>query len=398
MNRLLTITIPAYNSEKYLARCLNSLLSCEACRETELLVIDDGSTDGTGRIADAYARRYPEIVRVIHKENGGHGSGINAGIAAAQGKYFRVVDSDDAVDPAAYREYLRRLKDIASDLIATPFVCVTEERSRAAKKLVEKSAGVAEGGRRFKKSRLQYMNREENGSEPKERKSGRKAVWRSLKRNSGKQKCCEIAYMREIEGAAGLPRGEAFLFEAAARRLHVRMHEMTIRTSILKEHSIRMSEHSFYVDMQYISFPIPWIRTCCILDLPVYRYRLGSEGQSVSAGNMQKNRGQHQEVLRSLVRFYKERERAGDSGARLAYLARSIAKMQANQVQTILSLPVGRAAKRELCQAERWLRRECPAAYAANEKKSLRVLRGSGYALYPVAAAVWRIMKCGRVR
>lgn len=344
-DKLLTVTIPAYNAEKFLARCLDSMLSCKEREETELLVIDDGSQDATGALADAYGERYPGIVRVIHKENGGHGSGINAGIAAARGKYFRVVDSDDVVNPKAYSAYLRKLREIDSDLIATPFVCVT----------AQEADGLKGHGRR-------------TGSG-----AGEETV--------------------PLQGSGGLPREQVFPFERAAGRLHVRMHEWTIRASILKEHSIRISERCFYVDMQYILFPVPWIETCCILDLPVYRYRLGSGGQSVSVWNMRKNRRQHERVLRSLVKFYREREEAGDSPERLAYLARGIAKMEANQVQIALSLPVGRAAKGELLRTERFLKRECPAAYAANEKRSLRLLRMSGYALYPAAAAAWRIVK-----
>lgn len=349
--RLLTVTIPAYNAEKFLERCLESLLSCSEREETELLVIDDGSQDGTGAIADDYGRRYPGIVRVIHKENGGHGSGINTGIAAARGKYFRVVDSDDAVNPEAYSAYLRKLREIDSDLIATPFVCVTAQEE------AEGQDGATRKGR------------------------------------SRKRRAADFVRIRPVQGSEGLPREKVFFFERAAKNLHVRMHEWTIRTSILKEHSIRMSERCFYVDMQYILFPIPWIETCCLLDLPVYRYRLGDGGQSVSVRNMQKNRGQHERVLRSLVRFYREREQAGDSPGRLSYLARGIAKMEANQAQIALSLPVGKAVKRELLRAECYLKQECPAAYAANEKKSLRLLRGSGYLLYPAAAVCCRAVK-----
>ena len=358
MDRLLTIAIPAYNAEAFLAKCLNSLLSCESRGEAELLVIDDGSTDRTGRIADGYAERYPEIVRVIHKKNGGHGSGINAGIAFAEGKYFRVVDSDDTVEPRAYESYLRKLKTIDSDLIATPFVRVPSGSGR--RNLLS--------GRGEKR---------------------RKAAGAPCARRLSRQK----ELVRPVEGSRGLPREQVFAFEAAAEKLFVRMHELTVRTSILKEHSVCLTEHSFYVDMQYILFPVPWIRTCCILDLPVYRYRLGDAGQSVSVGNMQKNRGQHHRILRSLAGFYREREEAGDSLPRLAYLARGIAKMQANQVQIALSLPVCRAAKRELIRAERWLAQECPAAYAANEKRSIRLLRSSGWSLYGAAAAAWRLQK-----
>lgn len=355
VDKLLTVTIPAYNAEKFLAQCLDSLLACDQCGRTELLVIDDGSQDKTGAIADAYVGRYPEIVRVIHKENGGHGSGINAGIEAAAGKYFRVVDSDDTVDSKAYAAYLQKLECIDSDLIATPFVCVTAQ---------EEFQSITACRRK------------------------RRALGKTqLRENTGNQA------VRPVQGSKSLPREKVLAFEKIAERLHVRMHEWTIRTSILKEHSIRMSEHSFYVDMQYILFPVPWLRTCCILDFPVYRYRLGNEGQSVSVRNMQKNRKQHQKVMHSLVAFYKERVQAGDSKERLSYLARGIAKMEANHVQIILSLPVGKAARKELLETEKWLKQECPAAYAANEKKSLWVLRKSGYGLYRAAAATWRAVK-----
>ena len=61
----------------------------------EILIVDDGSTDDTAKIADAYAEKYPTIVKAIHKENGGHGDAVNTGIAHATGVYFKVVDSDD---------------------------------------------------------------------------------------------------------------------------------------------------------------------------------------------------------------------------------------------------------------------------------------------------------------
>ncbi len=72
----LTIAVPSYNSEQYLDRCLDSLVV--GGKDVEVIVVDDGSTDNTGVIADGYHDRYPDIVKVIHKENGGHGSGVNA--------------------------------------------------------------------------------------------------------------------------------------------------------------------------------------------------------------------------------------------------------------------------------------------------------------------------------
>ena len=73
--KLLTIAVPSYNSESYLSTCLDSLV--KGGERVEILVIDDGSTDRTGEIADAYEAKYPTIVRAVHQSNGGHGAGIN---------------------------------------------------------------------------------------------------------------------------------------------------------------------------------------------------------------------------------------------------------------------------------------------------------------------------------
>ena len=110
--KYLTITIPSYNSEQYLERCLDSMILPAGLMEhVEIIVVNDGSTDRTGEIADDYVRRFPDTVKVIHKENGGHGSGVNAGIENAEGKYFKVVDSDDWLEENAYREILEQIKE-----------------------------------------------------------------------------------------------------------------------------------------------------------------------------------------------------------------------------------------------------------------------------------------------
>ena len=96
--RLITFTVPCYNSEAYMDKCIHSLLP--AGNEAEIILVDDGSTDATGAIADRYAAEYPDMIRVIHQENGGHGEGVNQGIRNATGRYFKVVDPDDWLDEA----------------------------------------------------------------------------------------------------------------------------------------------------------------------------------------------------------------------------------------------------------------------------------------------------------
>ena len=100
--KLLTFTIPCYNSEAYMEKCIESILP--GGEDVEIIIVNDGSKDRTAEIADAYAAKYPTIVRAIHQENGGHGEAVNTGIRNATGLYFKVVDSDDWIDQDAYMQ------------------------------------------------------------------------------------------------------------------------------------------------------------------------------------------------------------------------------------------------------------------------------------------------------
>ena len=104
----ISVVVPVYKVEAYLERCVRSL-----CRQTyknlEIILVDDGSTkDDTPAICDRYAAEYPEIVRVIHQENGGHGEGVNQGIRNATGLYYKVVDSDDWLDTDAGQDCIKK--------------------------------------------------------------------------------------------------------------------------------------------------------------------------------------------------------------------------------------------------------------------------------------------------
>ena len=84
--KILSIAVPCYNSEAYMEKCIDSLLV--GGEDVEILVVNDGSSDRTAEIADAYAKKYPTIVKAIHQENGGHGEAVNAGIRNASGTLF----------------------------------------------------------------------------------------------------------------------------------------------------------------------------------------------------------------------------------------------------------------------------------------------------------------------
>ena len=110
MNKILTIIIPTYNMEKYLRRCLDSLIiDEEEMKQLEVLVINDGSKDSSSQIAHEYQDKYPDTFRVIDKENGNYGSCINRGLKEATRKYVKVLDADDSFDTKNFAKLLNVL-------------------------------------------------------------------------------------------------------------------------------------------------------------------------------------------------------------------------------------------------------------------------------------------------
>ena len=105
--KYLTFAIPCYNSAEYMSHAVESILI--GGEDVEILIVNDGSQDETLQIAKQYEEKYPDIVRVIDKENGGHGDAVNAGLRNATGKYFKVVDSDDWVDEQSLRKIMETL-------------------------------------------------------------------------------------------------------------------------------------------------------------------------------------------------------------------------------------------------------------------------------------------------
>ncbi|HJA11645.1 MAG TPA: glycosyltransferase [Candidatus Mediterraneibacter merdipullorum] len=228
--KYITFAVPCYNSEAYMRRCTDSLLA--GGRDVEIILIDDGSSDRTGEIADEYQVRYPDIVRVVHKENGGHGSGVNKGLELASGIYYKVVDSDDWLDTDAYERLLAEVKRFCGggrvefgEDIPDLFVCnyVYDH--------------LEEGRRRC----MDYRN-----IFP----SGRMCGWN------------EIGHFRPSQ--------------------YLIMHALMFRTDVLRRSGVRLPEHTFYVDNLFSYQPLPFAERICYLDIDLYHYYLGREDQSVN--------------------------------------------------------------------------------------------------------------------
>ena len=121
-----SVIVPVYNVADYLPKCMDSLL-CQRCDSWELILVDDGATDGKcPALCDEYGKKYPELVRVIHQANGGLGAARNTGLEAARGDYVLFVDSDDAVAPDTLARLSEEIDKTHADMYTFSFRYVTE--------------------------------------------------------------------------------------------------------------------------------------------------------------------------------------------------------------------------------------------------------------------------------
>ncbi len=133
-NKLLTISIAAYNVEKYIGKAIEScILSKEARNYIELIVINDGSNDNTSKIAHMYQERFPQIITVIDKENGGYGSTINFSLNNAHGKYFKLLDGDDWLITKDLEKFVMGLQNCEEDMVLTNYLFYYGEKSKIAR-------------------------------------------------------------------------------------------------------------------------------------------------------------------------------------------------------------------------------------------------------------------------
>lgn len=125
MDELVSVIVPVYNVEPYVERCILSLVG-QSCRNIEILLIDDGSTDRSYEICNAYAEKYSNI-RVFHKENGGVSSARNLGLDRAAGTFVTFVDADDCLDPACVQTLLDAQKKSGADIVVSNLIDFYED-------------------------------------------------------------------------------------------------------------------------------------------------------------------------------------------------------------------------------------------------------------------------------
>lgn len=241
--KLLSVAIPCYNSAAYMKHAIETLLT--GGNDVEIIIVDDGSVDDTAKIAGQYAARYPEIIKAIHQENGGHGEAVNTGLLHANGLYFKVVDSDDWVNEAALRKVLDKLRELvvdgqSPDLMLANYVY--EKPSINKHKVMDYKTAL-----------------------PQERIF----TW------------SDIMFFKQSQ--------------------QIIMHAAIYRTKLLKDCELKLPKHTFYVDNIFVYHPLPYVKTMYYLDVNLYRYFIGRDDQSVNEKNMIKRIDQQIYITKIMI-------------------------------------------------------------------------------------------------
>lgn len=241
MGKILSISIAAYNASKDLPRCIESLINSNVLDKLDIIIVNDGSIDDTAEVANSFVSKYSNSIRLINKQNGGHGSTINASIKAAVGKYYKILDSDDWVDSNNLTKLVNYLEKNDVDMVLNTYEEVSYSDHNS-KKLLNPNHGI--------------------------------------------------------------PYAEIEPLQALDKDIVLYMHSLTFKTSVMKQMGSIIDEHCFYVDMEYCVFPLQYVQSFVCLDYPVYQYLLGSATQSMNMKNLIKRRDQHLKVTKRLVNFY----------------------------------------------------------------------------------------------
>ena len=247
--KYISFAIPSYNSQEYMSHAIESILV--GGEDVEIIIVNDGSSDDTSKIAHEYEEKYPTIIKAVDKENGGHGDAVNSGLTHATGKYFKVVDSDDWVDKEALKKILDAVKgfvdaDSPVDMVISNYV-------------------YEKVGMKHKKV-IRYDN--------------------------------------------VLPQNQVFRWDDIGRfRLdqYILMHSVIYRTEMLKLCQLELPKHTFYVDNIYVYYPLPHVRTLYYLNVDFYRYFIGREDQSVNEKVMIGRIDQQLFVTKRMIEMYELR-------------------------------------------------------------------------------------------
>ena len=336
MAKILTVVIPSYNMANYLSRCMDSVVLAEVLSDIEAIIVNDGSKDNTEAVAQDYVNRFPDTVRLINKENGGHGSAVNAGIDAATGFYICVLDADDWFDRDAFVSLIKILtkrfaENKTTDVVITNYVY---------EKAYDNTRWV-----------MKYTN--------------------------------------------ALPQGVEFTGEKINRLgtyQYLGMHTLTYRTQMLKDCGMRLQEHTYYVDNEYAYIPIPYSKTYIYYDLDLYRYFIGRPDQSITLESCINKIDHHERVLKRLILYY-DLERSGFPDYKVEYMLKELHKLIMIYV-CFLTISKDKKLIESKFEFYAWLKDNSPYVYKkACSQITTRIMKNKSRAANFVTAFIYGLLR-----
>lgn len=323
MSKIITFSIAAYNIEKYINKLMESLLEKDLLDDIEVLIVNDGSIDKTSSIAKIYQEKYPYTVKLINKKNGGHGSTINTGISLATGKYFKAIDGDDWVNTKAVVDLVKKIKNIDVDL---DMILVNYNKCYESGEIEEKNLEGLVSNKIYKE----------------------KDLFKILK--------------------------------------NIDYHNVIYKTKLLQNNNIRLDEHCFYVDTEYIIYPLVYVNTILFLDYKIVCYRLGLEEQSVNPKNRMKNIKDSYIVSKSLLIFYKKLIE-NISNEKRKCIKNRICGMLHWHILALLMFKPTEERKRDLINFDKLIKKYSEEMFLYMEERKdssrlMKLLRRSNYKLY----------------
>lgn len=245
---ILSIVVPSYNVEKYLRKSIMSLITAKNANYLEVIIVNDGSKDDTVKIANSLKQlttlKNGSIVKVIDKENGGHGSTINAGLKVAKGKYFRLMDGDDVLNTESLEKHINYLLNCNVDLVLTDYI---EDRATYSEIIPKHNYQFMEDYKIYNFDDLCY------------------------------EKYGFIGYGPILSTT-------------------------TVKTENLRKVKCELTEHCFYVDMEFNYFVTEASKTVVHQPIELYQYYIGRGGQSIAKNSYMKNYEMYKIVMKSLIK------------------------------------------------------------------------------------------------
>lgn len=242
-DKILSLVVPTYNMEKYLPACLDSVTDELIGDSLEVIVVNDGSTDRSPDIIRQYEQKRPDLIKVIDKPNGHYGSCVNAGLAVATGKYFKILDADDWFDTQALAAFLHKLETCDTDLVIT--LRVDE---------------LFDGDQKVDEQKHSF----------------------------------NTVFKDHVYQAA------EFSIRTHAYESEFGMNGMAYKTRLLRDMGFRLPEGINYTDTLYCFLPYSQVKDFVVYDLYLYHYRIGREGQSVGSDSQKKNLMQIVEMVEAM--------------------------------------------------------------------------------------------------